>query len=306
MKKEKIILYTCTIVFTVISIYLIFFSDNTKKYDSKTEAYNIVDDSNDNTYNPIYFYIVDGKEYTCTSKVGSSKKSDKKKNMVYYDSKNPENCITEYEKSTNKFAGYMFLLLTAGMIFFIKLKPVTSKNENNIPENVSDMENYNFTEDKYNIVEKINKIEKIDNTINSIIKKVIIGIIVLVLIVFTFIDSLLLKQTIKARNYERTNATYTNSKDDFNDRIYVFKDNEGKEHKTYLPSLENSKPKILVKVKYNINDPEENYNENELLSTSQIIFYIIKIIAIIILLMILFNKNPINILKSKLKTNNNY
>ena len=43
MKKDNIILYICIIVFVVISIYLIFFYDNTKKYNNKIEAYNIVD-----------------------------------------------------------------------------------------------------------------------------------------------------------------------------------------------------------------------------------------------------------------------
>ena len=75
-----------------------------------------------------------------------------------------------------------------------------------------------------------------------------------------------------------------------------------KEYKTY----ESNKPKRLEKVKYNINDPEDNYNQYQLLNTAQIIFYIIKIIVITILLIILFNNNPINILKSKIKPNNYY
>lgn len=52
-------------------------------------------------YSPVYYYEVDGKEYSCNSSSSSSTYPSEKNGIVYYDSKNPSKCMTEYSKKGN-------------------------------------------------------------------------------------------------------------------------------------------------------------------------------------------------------------
>lgn len=61
-------------------------------------------------YSPTYYYMVDGREYSCSSSSSSSINPGTSNKTVYYDSKNPSNCMTEYSKSNNKTL-LIFLLL---------------------------------------------------------------------------------------------------------------------------------------------------------------------------------------------------
>lgn len=120
-KNKRLIAYIWIGLYFVFGLYLIFISASTIKYDSKVEAYQVETnqkrDDDDTIYNSKYYYIVNEKEYECSS--GNVRyirpKSDEK--TVYYDSKNPEKCKTEYNVSANKKSGLMFL--GVGFIFLI-------------------------------------------------------------------------------------------------------------------------------------------------------------------------------------------
>lgn len=127
-KKNEVIIILCVVLFGIIGIYLTFFSSNTSKYDSKTKAYKIeIQESNDSdnnkVYYPIYYFKVEGKRYTCTTKTGSSIAPNRNKNIVYYDSKNPEKCITQYEKTSSRIGGIICLGVSLLVLFLGFRKP---------------------------------------------------------------------------------------------------------------------------------------------------------------------------------------
>lgn len=95
--------------------FIIYNNQKEKKLDSTTTATNIVvkshiDNEGMKMYSPIYYYEVDGVEYTCASKASSSKYPDTNNKKVYYESKNPSNCMSEYSKTSNKLL-ILFLFL---------------------------------------------------------------------------------------------------------------------------------------------------------------------------------------------------
>lgn len=83
-------------------------------------------DDGDIMYNPVYTYEVDGKEYTCTSGISSSVRPSSKNIKVYYDSKNPSKCLTDYSKNSS----YFFLLFLIIPIVFIVMSVVNFKKIN--------------------------------------------------------------------------------------------------------------------------------------------------------------------------------
>lgn len=68
-------------------------------------------------YSPIYYYTVDGREYTCSSNVSSSVYPETSNKNVYYDSKNPSKCMSEYSKSSNNIL-LVFMLIPIIFIVF--------------------------------------------------------------------------------------------------------------------------------------------------------------------------------------------
>lgn len=58
------------------------------------------DSDNGTMYRPIYSYEVDGEFYTCRSNTSSSSRSGAK-GTVYYDTNNPENCMTDFDNGSN-------------------------------------------------------------------------------------------------------------------------------------------------------------------------------------------------------------
>lgn len=86
-----------------------------KSLDSTTTSTRVIinsheDDEGNLLYSPTYYYSVDGEEYLCKSNVSSSIRPGAENKKVYYDSKNPSKCMTEYSKSSNKFLLIFFIL----------------------------------------------------------------------------------------------------------------------------------------------------------------------------------------------------
>jgi len=302
MNKNKIVIYLCVAIFGILGVYLTFIAGNTNKYDSKTRAYRIypnesydIDDGT--TYYPIYYFKVNGKDYECRAKLGSSSYPDEKKNMVYYDSENPANCRTEYEKSTGKFAGIICLIVTAVIIYFAIIK----KPSDNL-ETTTDIENQYSLDD-----ETVQKIMGVVEKVQLIIKRVILGIIIIVLLVIILIDTAIFKQTIVAKDYPEATAVYVNKNSDresdvFDEYIYTFIDTQGREQEIVVSISKEDEPKEEIKIKYNENNPQDYYGEGAVMDKSGIIWYIVKIVAMILLIVLFFNRkllNKINILASK-------
>lgn len=91
------------------------------KYDEKTISTRVVVDSyidSDESiqYSPTYYYRVDGREYLCSSDSSSNIRPSNSNKFVYYDSKNPSNCITEYSKSDNNT---LLLCMILPLIFIV-------------------------------------------------------------------------------------------------------------------------------------------------------------------------------------------
>ena len=68
---------------------------------TRVEVESYTNNDDETMYKPIYYYTVDGRDYVCKSSSSSSINPGTANGTVYYDSKNPENCTTEYSKSSN-------------------------------------------------------------------------------------------------------------------------------------------------------------------------------------------------------------
>ncbi len=55
----------------------------------------------DLVYSPIYYYTVEGNNYMCSSNISSNSNPGSANKKVYYNSKDPSVCMTEYSKSNN-------------------------------------------------------------------------------------------------------------------------------------------------------------------------------------------------------------
>lgn len=109
------------LLFLVIMGAILISSINKKNsLDSETDAINITWDEHydsedgSTTYSPNYEYIVDGKNYVCNSNVSSSSRNAK--GIVYYDSKNPSNCMTDFDNSSN---GILAIFLLLPIVFIV-------------------------------------------------------------------------------------------------------------------------------------------------------------------------------------------
>lgn len=65
------------------------------------EIKSYINDEGTTMYSPVYYYSVNGERYTCGSNSSSSHNPGTQNKTIYYDSKNPSKCMTEYSKSSN-------------------------------------------------------------------------------------------------------------------------------------------------------------------------------------------------------------
>lgn len=305
MNKKNILLYLCIALFGVLGIYLTFIAGTTNKYDSQTEAYRIdpnerYDSDGGSTYQPIYYYSVNGKEYECRAGISSSSYPKESKNIVYYDSSNPAKCKTEYEKSTGKFAGIICLIATALMVYFFIIKSPSSSLEDLNQDDGIERQTQIEQEDAEKILATISKFQ-------LIYKRLILGTIIVILLVFILIDTAIVKQTIVSKNYIETKAIYVDRKIDgdnssFDDYIYTFLDKQGRQQEIIVSVSKDNEPKQEIKIKYNENNPQEYFEEGSTMDKSGIIWYIVKVVAMVLLIILFFNKkllSKINISASR-------
>ena len=145
------------------------------------------------------------------------------------------------------------------------------------------------------IEENVLKVTSAIEKIALIVKRVILGIIIFVLLLFILFETLIIKQTIKAKDYIETTATYVmekeNSEDNvFNEHIYSFEDTHGNKQEIIVSVSKTDTVKNTIKIKYNKNNPQEFYEEGMTYGKSGIIWYVVKIVVLIALVVLFFNK----------------
>ena len=302
--KNKVIVYVILLVLGLLGIYLTFISSDTKKFDRETKAYKIEPneryDSDDGiVYYPNYYFKVNGNEYICSSKSGSSSYPNESKNKVYYDSTNPEKCLTEYEKSSSKFAGIICLVVTIVFFIIYQKKPSTNEFENKKFDDFNIEKQYEENERQQKIRENIEKVAVVVDNIRLIRKRVILGIIIFILLIFNLFDTMLFKQTVTAKNYYDATAVYVKKKEEqdsniFDDYIYTFNDKEGNRQEIIVNIAEDENPVEEINIKYNPNNPEEYFTDTALLDKSGLMWYGIKIVILVLLIFLFFNKRLLN------------
>ena len=293
-KKDKKWLYLGIIIFGIVGIYITFFYGNVDKYDSKTRAYKIepnesYDSESGTIYNPVYYFRVKGEEYECKAS-GSSKYPNENQKTVYYDSSDPTKCKTEYDKSISKIGGYISLGVAAILLFFALIKvPQSSNKEIDFVQNSKKVEQISLPP------EKVEKAHELINKIELIYKRIIIGIVILVLLLFTLLEIGIVFQTIKAKDYIETTARFVEIRDseydNYEDYVYVFEDKNGKEQEIIESYYkESSTPESEIKIKYNEKNPQDYYGEGNLMDNTKFLWFIVKIVAIILLTILFFSK----------------
>ena len=279
----------------MVGIYLTFIVGNTWKYDSKTEAYKIYlnEFSNDDgtTYAPIYYFRVNGENYECRTATNNSSVPDESKNIVYYDSTNPENCKTQYEKSTGRFVGVIFIIVSILTVYLSIKQPSKDKDYYELEE--IDLEK------QYQIEEKIEKLYPILEKVHLIYKRIILGIIILALLVIIVVDTFILRQTIISKDYIETIATYVDKSNDEEDSIfyrciYTFQDKQGNKQEIIVNVDKELTIKEKIKIRYDENNPQKYYREESTLDRTEFIWYIVIIIVTILLIIVFFNKKLLN------------
>lgn len=108
-KKKKIynIFLIIGILFLILftSIFIISLVKSNKMdasvLSNRVEIKSYIDDEGNSMKTPIYYYKVKGKEYACDSNVSTSLDISTENKLVYYNSKNPSECVSEYTKSGN-------------------------------------------------------------------------------------------------------------------------------------------------------------------------------------------------------------
>ena len=290
--KDKIIIIIVALLFGGIGIYLIFISGNVSKFDSQARAYRIeVDEqySDDSiVYYPIYYFNVGEKEYVCRSKSGSSFSPDESKNKVYYDSMNPEKCMTESDKGSSKFMGIICLVASVIIVVFFLRKPSTGAGAS-YQEKTLDIEN------QYLDNEKIEKVNEVVGKVQLIIKRFVLGIVIFVLLILTLFETLIIKQTIIARDYIETTAMYVEKKETednsiFDDCIYTFEDKKGIQQRIIVGVSKDKNPDDKIHIRYDENNPQNFYEDGQVFDTSGVIWYIVKVVAIVLLNILFFHK----------------
>ena len=142
---------------------------------------------------------------------------------------------------------------------------------------------------------QLQQIQDMADKVGIIVKRVILGIIIAILGIFILFDLLIVGQTIKARNYIDTTATYTGESKPEDDKVidytYSFIDKNGKEQKITLAEFNGDEVKKEIKIKYDENNPQKFYEESAVLDTKGIIWFILEVVIQVLLIILFCNKN---------------
>ena len=151
----------------------------------------------------------------------------------------------------------------------------------------------------------INTIEKI----NLLYKRIVIVIIIVILLIFIAIDTAIVKQTIKSKDYIETTAVLVDRKESdepsiFDDYTYTFEDKEGKKQEIVYSISKEEQPEQEIKIRYNEKDPQDYYSKGQIMDKSGLIWYIVKIVAVILLVILFFSEKILKKIGISLGNNN--
>ena len=116
LRKQAIKIFVSAIIFTLV-LMGIFISSVVKnnKLNGEVLSYKVDLNLKGDMYSPIYYYNVDGKEYTCRSSYSSNIKPSSENEIIKYDLNNPEDCLSPYSKT----GGVIILFLAMVPLVFI-------------------------------------------------------------------------------------------------------------------------------------------------------------------------------------------
>ena len=117
---------------TIIGGIPLFNTIHKNKLDSSTTSTNVEihehrDSDGDTMYSPAYYYKVDGQEYICTSNSSSNIRPNTDNQTIYYDSKNPSDCASEYTQSSSLF--FLILLILPAIFIIIAVINIHKINQ---------------------------------------------------------------------------------------------------------------------------------------------------------------------------------
>lgn len=143
--------------------------------------------------------------------------------------------------------------------------------------------------------ETVNKVLNTIEKINLLYKRIVIVLIIIVLLVLIAIDTAIVKQTIKSKDYIETTAVYVGEKKDdeadiFDDHIYTFEDKEGKQQEITYSVSRGETPEKEINIRYNEKDPQDYYSKGQIITKWGVVWYIVKIVAVILLVLLFFNE----------------
>ncbi len=147
-------------------------------------------------------------------------------------------------------------------------------------------------------------VEKVVNAVGKarlIYRRIVVAGLAGVLLLFILADAGVFVQTYRARNFIRTQATYVAEKNDidsdiFKECIYSFVDRKGQKHEIVI-TLSSDELETMGEdreILYNEKDPEDFYTKNAVYERTEIpsiiMWNVVKIIALIFLIVLFFNK----------------
>ena len=147
--------------------------------------------------------------------------------------------------------------------------------------------------------EKAEKIIGVVEKAQLIYKRIMLGIIITILFIIILFDTVLVRQTIISKDYIETTAVYVSRETDgesdiFDDCIYTFIDKQENKQEIIVSISKDDEPEQEIKIKYNEKNPQDYYEEGSTMDKSGIIWYVVKIVALILLIITFFNKRILN------------
>ena len=143
--------------------------------------------------------------------------------------------------------------------------------------------------------ENIQKAYALIEKAQLIFKRIIIVFLIFFMSITMLFDIGIFVQTIKAINYVETTAEYVETKETeedeiFDEHVYTFKDKKGNTQEVIVDSSKSISPESKIMLKYNEKDPQDFYTEYSLMDTTELVWFAGKIIFIILLIILFFNK----------------
>ena len=93
----------------------------------RVEIKSYINDEGTKMYSPIYYYEIDGKIYECGSNYSSSSNPGTENKTVYYDSQNPDICMTDHVKTVNYVL--LFFLIIPIVFITVAIKNIKKINQ---------------------------------------------------------------------------------------------------------------------------------------------------------------------------------